>query len=248
MKTILQLFKTFAVFAPFTFSTFAQNSGLRIELATEPGVAKNGETIYASSSQSNIVVNMYVKNISEADMQVKWERVILSSSNENANDQLCDDEQCYPTGMLGPNWILNLPVTIVANGQSDFKPELILPAGQSGTAEFMYYMNIENNGVNERIDSVKVVFTSTASTFNEPTVSGAKVYPNPSTGQINVKNAPAGSTIEITDMLGKVVLKKALSTSVQSFNLSNQPDGVYFYTIKSADGVSSSTKRIVLRR
>lgn len=245
MTRLIQIFKATSVFALFTFSIFAQESGLRIELASEPGVAKNGEIIYASGTQSNIVVNMYIKNISGADMDVKWERIILSSSNENANDQLCDDEQCYPTGILGPNWLLNLPVTIAADGQSDFKPELILPSGQSGTAEFMYYIRNTND---VRIDSVKIIFTSTASILNEPTVSGAKVYPNPSTGLIYVKNAPLNSTIEVTDMLGKVILKKSLNTTIQSFNLSSQPDGVYFYTIKSADGVSTSTKRLVLRK
>jgi hypothetical protein len=227
------------------FQFFAQDSGVRFELVSEPGIEQNGETITVSETSNNIIVNMKVINVSGADIQVKWERVVLSTTNPNTNDQLCDDDLCYPTGSLGPNWLLNNPITIAAGDSSDFKPEVIYPVNSGGTAEFMYYIR---NAANDRIDSVKVVFTSTASISNEPTVSAAKVYPNPSTGQINVKNAPTGSIIEITDMLGKVVLKRTLTGATQSFSLSNQPDGVYFYTIRSSDGTASSTKRLVLRR
>lgn len=223
----------------------AQSSGVRFELISEPGVAQNGNTITVSSTSSNVVVNMFLKNVSGSDLQLKWERVVLQKSNENFTDQLCDNWYCYPTSDAGAFWLLENTVSLAADAITDFKPELLTGQHGGGSARIMYYVR---NAQNERIDSVEVVFTSTASLKNESDISGAKVYPNPSSGQIYIKDAPVGSEIEITDMVGKVVLKVRLSGANQSIDLSANPDGVYFYTIKSSDGSKSITKRLILRR
>jgi hypothetical protein len=45
-----------------------------------------------------------------------------------------------------------------------------------------------------------------------------------------------------------VVFKAKLNGTTQNFDLSKNPDGIYFYTIRAADGQSVITKRIVLRK
>jgi len=227
------------------FAPHAQESGVRFELLSEPGVAQNGNTITESSTSSNVVVNMKLMNVSGEVMQLKWERVVLNMSNPSFTDQLCDNDYCYPTSDAGAFWLLGNTVTMAADAVTDFKPELVTGNHGGGSARMMYYVR---NAANERIDSVEVVFTSTASLKNEADLSSAKVYPNPSSGQISIKDAPVGSEIEITDMIGKVILKTKLTGANQSIDLSSNPDGVYFYTIKSGDGAKSITKRLVLRK
>ena len=223
----------------------AQTSGIRFEMANEIGVAKNGETITISGTTEGVELFMNVVNISGAPIELKWERVRISVSSSSINDQLCDNWQCYDPSFAGDYWMLGGTINLATGGQTVFQPKMITPQGQGGNATFMYYVR---NDQNERIDSITVVFTSTASIKNEIGVSNAKVYPNPSNGQINVKDAPAGSEIEVTDMVGKVVFKTKLSGTNQSFDLSKNPDGVYFYTIRSADGQSTITKRLVIRK
>jgi hypothetical protein len=243
MKKIINLMPFLCVY----ISTFlgAQSSGVRFELVSEPGIAQNGNTIYTSSTSANVAVNMFLKNISGSNLQLKWERVVLQKSNENFSDQLCDNWYCYPTSDYGAYWLLDNTVNLAAGATTDFKPELLTGQHGGGSARIKYYVR---NAQNERIDSVEVVFTSTASVKNELDISIAKIYPNPSSGQIFVKDAPVGSELEISDIVGKVVLKTRVSGVNQSIDLSANPDGVYFYTIKSADGSKSITKRLILRR
>lgn len=223
----------------------AQNSGVRFELISEPGVAQNGTTITQSATTANVIVNMKLINVSGSDMNLKWERVVLNMSNPNFTDQLCDNFYCYPTSDAGTFWLLDNTVTLAADAVTDFKPELVTGSQGGGSARMMYYVR---NAANERIDSVEVIFSSTASLKNEADLSNAKVYPNPSNGQISIKDAPVNSDLEITDMIGKVIYRTKLTGTNQSFDLSSNPDGVYFYTIKSADGSKSITKRLVLRK
>lgn len=223
----------------------AQTSGLRFEMASEPGVAKNGETITISGTSEGVVLYMNVVNTSGTALDLKWERVRISVSNASIADQLCDNWQCYDPSFAGDFWMLGGTINLPVGGQTVFEPKMITPQGQGGNATFMYYVR---NDENERIDSITVVFTSTASIKNEIGVTNSKVYPNPSNGQITVKDAPAGSEIEVTDMVGKVVFKAKLNGATQSFDLSKNPDGVYFYTIRSADGQNTVTKRLVIRK
>jgi hypothetical protein len=244
MKRTSTLVTSFvAVFA--SIAVLAQTSGVRFELVSEPGVAKNGQTVTISNTTDNVELYMNLVNISGSAMDLKWERVRVSMSNSGITDQLCDDWQCYFPSNAGDFWILGSPVTIAAGGQSVFQPKITIPDGGSGNATFTYYVR---NAQNERIDSLTVVFTATASIKNEIGVSNSKVYPNPSNGQITVKDAPIGAEIEVTDMVGNLVFKSKLNSAMQSFDLSKNPDGVYFYTIRSADGQSVITKRLVIRK
>lgn len=58
------------------------------------------------------------------------------------------------------------------------------------------------------------------------------IYPNPSSGIINIKQNELGEaelkTILITDVLGKVVYMTEITSTQTEINLSNQPKGIYF--------------------
>jgi hypothetical protein len=227
-------------------SAVAQVSGVRFELVNTPGVEQNGQTFYATEGTEQIGLYFTLKNVSGSAQEYKWERVRINLSNPAAEDQLCDNWQCYTLHFLGDNWILGNPVSLADDASTIFEPKIMFPEGTSGTATYRYYVRDANN---ERIDSITVVFTSTLSIQQDKiSVSDSKVYPNPSTGIITVKDAPAGSDIEVTDMVGKVVFKAKLNGTTQNFDLSKNPDGIYFYTIRAADGQSVITKRIVLRK
>jgi hypothetical protein len=230
-----------------TLSTLlsAQSSGLRFEMASEPGIAKNGQTITLSLTSEGVELFMNLVNISDDDMDVQWERVRISRSNTSITDQLCDNLLCHDLANAGDFWLMPGVFNLPAGGQTLFQPKMITPTGTGGNATMTYYVR---NMDNDRIDSITVVFTSTASIKNESGVTNSKVYPNPSTGVITVKDVPAGAEIEVTDMVGKLVFKSKLSGATQHFDLSKNPDGVYFYTIRAADGQSVITKRLVLRK
>ncbi len=87
--------------------------------------------------------------------------------------------------------------------------------------------------------------------FNTPTVYNAqvpdfypqwldvKIYPNPATDNLNIYMEYdvrwIGKDIYIMDMNGKIVLKKNITSTVQSVNISNLAPGVYFIRAEKED-------------
>lgn len=97
-------------------------------------------------------------------------------------------------------------------------------------------------------------FTSTASANFCLTATGIlegdfnasiNVFPNPSNGDLYITNAE-NSTIQIIDMLGKVVYSSSLVTNNEQLDLSNLSNGSYLARITNENNVA--TRNIVLAR
>src|SRR5690606_26053557 len=62
------------------------------------------------------------------------------------------------------------------------------------------------------------------------------VYPNPSNGMVNFKVTSANvASIEIIDMVGKVIATQQVVSELTTFDLSKLYDGTYFYRVKDAN-------------
>lgn len=77
---------------------------------------------------------------------------------------------------------------------------------------------------------------------------GVKVYPNPSTGEINIKqlnpNQPP-SAITIRNSVGQVVFQKDISKQMETLHL-EIPKGVYFYLVSYSTAQSQSIGKVVI--
>ena len=72
------------------------------------------------------------------------------------------------------------------------------------------------------------------------TASGITVYPNPSSGSINIKSSKSGFTgIRLTDPLGRIVYQQDYVMAIQSaaVHLPNLAAGVYYLTVLGKEGV-----------
>lgn len=81
----------------------------------------------------------------------------------------------------------------------------------------------------------------------EPTVAAIQVYPSPAKDQVTVymPAAQPGMTIELMDVMGRVLESDQLSTNgVHTFGLSQATNGVYF--IRIADGRNQFTQRFIV--
>jgi hypothetical protein len=71
------------------------------------------------------------------------------------------------------------------------------------------------------------------------------VYPNPSNGIFNVQletSTPLSlATVEVTDVLGRVILTDNVKTGNYQLNLGNNVNGVYFVKAK-VDGKTKTVK------
>jgi hypothetical protein len=70
------------------------------------------------------------------------------------------------------------------------------------------------------------------------------LYPNPTTGEINIKGLEAGSTIHVFNTAGKrVVISKALS-EFENVSLHGQPTGLYMVVIENGSKITDRFKVI----
>ncbi len=81
--------------------------------------------------------------------------------------------------------------------------------------------------------------------INENTLTGVSVYPNPSEGVITVTNDKnTTNSIEVHDMLGKVVFTSTASTST-TIDLSGNGTGIYIVKVSNENG--SLVERVVIK-
>jgi hypothetical protein len=100
-----------------------------------------------------------------------------------------------------------------------------------------------NNSTGEVVNAAKELLVLN---INEQNLSlEPVVYPNPSTGIFNIRNAQ-NTIVEITNVLGDIVTKFNSTDSLISVNLSNQPQGIYF--VKISDGNKSTTKKVLITK
>jgi hypothetical protein len=79
-----------------------------------------------------------------------------------------------------------------------------------------------------------------------PSIGETTVYPNPTSGVVNIKSLEAIGRVRIFSFTGVAVCNKVLQTRNASVDLSSYSSGAYFYTITSANG-RIETGKIILK-
>ncbi len=114
---------------------------------------------------------------------------------------------------------------------------------QSGT--YMVTLSVYNKCGNS---SISKEVTVAGAGIDESSLSGVSIYPNPTDGliYINTQNFPA-KKIQICDVLGRIILERAISTArITTIDLSQQEGGICFVRIFSNDNVI--TKRVIIKK
>ena len=74
----------------------------------------------------------------------------------------------------------------------------------------------------------------------------SSVFPNPSTGVLNVSAVQPITNVTVVNALGNTILTQSVSNKLgTSIDLSNVASGVYFVTINAEN--ASSVKRVVIK-
>ena len=97
-----------------------------------------------------------------------------------------------------------------------------------------------NDGNGTDAGHVRIYQISAVSTLNSITTNNIKVYPNPTTGRIEIIGIEKGR-IKIIDNFGRIILDR--EKVVSEIDISGFPNGVYFIQITS--GNQSLTKKII---
>ena len=114
-----------------------------------------------------------------------------------------------------------------------------------------YAWNAEATSGTFSIDNVRFIGSSAVATgITEKINEGTAVYPNPSVNglfTLDLNPASAKTTIIVYNIIGKVILSKQLdATTKQTLDLSGQPNGSYFVSIKNDK--ETITKKIIINK
>lgn len=139
----------------------------------------------------------------------------------------------------------NISLTTLAGGTIDLTSigTIAFELGSNDIEGTKVYDQV--SGATVSIDYIRLV---DAVSINEAVVNALNVYPNPATEQLNVVfDATSVSTVELTDLTGKVVATQSANAGANaiSFNVANVNAGVYFVNIKNAGG--NSAQKVIIK-
>jgi len=92
-------------------------------------------------------------------------------------------------------------------------------------------------------------YTCATDGIHEVTADHVHVYPNPTTGMVNISidNAEAGLSVQIYDLLGQKIFQSSISSDNTSIDLSGHAAGSYLYHISGASGEDISAGMIIIQ-
>ncbi|MEO9532394.1 MAG: T9SS type A sorting domain-containing protein [Crocinitomicaceae bacterium] len=222
----------------FAASSFGQMVDIHQDVS--PDVTENGQTINIEVTEWGQYLEMHCVNVSGGDLNLKISRLILSSSTSFL-DQLCDNNLCYPMDGVTDTVDYDLPIS--AGDSTLFKP--IFNFSDGGTASIRYYI-LDADNAYAAIDSVDININSVVGV--EKNSVSLEVYPNPVSDQLIVNKVGLNSStmsIQIFNTEGKLVVKQNLIDNVNSVNLSEVENGIYFYSIFSGNDLVETKKLVV---
>lgn len=152
---------------------------------------------------------------------------------------------------VGPNVIIKSGVVVEFHAQIeiDISPDF---TSESGAGWFAY---IDENCVNDDFGEIIPIPIPNENTINNEVItdknnhnmnkqknkeeSNILIYPNPTTGVINIDRADTenNTIIQVFDASGRLLKTKILINNLSQLNLLNYPKGIYFIRIREENQV-----------
>lgn len=212
------------------FYTNSQNVFMNVDnILPQTGNIFNYNSWFTPNNSANsIVVNWrgtsyssfvsYKTGTSQEANSIYGNPNVVSTSITAPNFQLLSSSQCINAGN---------PMTLIASGETDYQ-EFIRIANTTidiGAYEFGSTLGFENN--------IKLNY---------------KIYPNPSSGILNIDFDDAINEAKITifNALGQIIKNEISTKSGQVFNLSELKNGIYFIEIQQNN--SRQINKIVIKK
>lgn len=98
----------------------------------------------------------------------------------------------------------------------------------------------------EPIDELQLLFDEQLSVEDTSLVNGVSIFPNPTTGLLQVKTVSGGTKAILYSILGQEVGRYPLEGNLTSLQLDGLTDGVYFLSIRDGNEIIA-TEKIILK-
>ncbi len=99
--------------------------------------------------------------------------------------------------------------------------------------------------VRSAADVITTYCISTGVEEKQNEISAISVYPNPSAGIFNFNGLEKGSTIQISDLSGRIISKIISMNDIETIDLNGKAKGIYFYTVITDEKLVQRGKIII---
>ena len=110
------------------------------------------------------------------------------------------------------------------------------------------YLTIRVYEEGNESNAVSFTLDNQVASIKDNIVNNVSVYPNPATKNLNIKVSDEllNSYIILTNLLGKLELKKKITSKYETINIENFNKGIYFYSIVT-NGKIIETKKLIIK-
>lgn len=230
---------TYLLLVAFFFAGFSFGQVV-IHLDSDPQTTQNGQVVNEIVESYGHNVYMHCLNSSGVAANYKFRRLILSQST-SFTDQFCDNNLCF--SCTGSDYTTPASVSVAAGDSTIMKP--VLNFSDGGTAVIRYYVLDADNG-DAIIDSVDVNATSVVGV--EDIEISMSAYPNPASDEFFINftgNEGLTYNLVVYNVLGEEVMKRKVVNGVNTLNVADLKNGVYFYSITNNNDIIETKKLIV---
>lgn len=245
MRNFIQIVGCTLLLSTIVHTSVAQ---VTIALDSDPFTPVNGTTVVINGSEMDAEVNAYMSITNNFSNDREFQIQIVKRLEDSVYDQFCSGV-CVENTDNDMEWTFPMNLSMTPDETQEFKPGYV-PLGNNFCAINDYYV-VNQFGI--KVDSVRVKFVvgiseCFLSTKELTPTKELKIFPNPSLGQVTIKDAQEGSTIEVIDMLGNVAYSGVVNSASQIIDLSTLADGVYFCSVRQKNGQLLPTRKLVIRK
>jgi len=226
MKQILQTL----ILCLVTFSTFGQ-------IKINPTITDaHFEDADLTDNWTDLIAHFDITNESDAQIALKWERVLDQDCVQGWDYQCCDNNQCYSTQVttnIDPSIGLDAPFYLAAGETFEYQYH-ILPRMLAGCCTAYIHFSAVDDPTNilatAELD-IKVNSPDCAVvSVTEVEVESLKLFPNPVTDVIQISSNEVVENIRIYNILGTVV-REFDANGITQFDVNDLLPGTYLVAL-----------------
>lgn len=214
--------------------------GATLQLFDKLGLERNDGIVYmddrlqVTSANGEVVVSYYLSQLNEEPNYLAY---VLSEV------YLVDQDALTITGVLGSESVSIFSGNVMpAEGASMEVQDM--GGAAKGDADMMAQEDMLQVTAGNGVAVTTYVITLDVTGLEDLTEDGVNIYPNPSTGLINIAGAEAGSRVRVYNSVGVNVTDIIVYSGVETISLEDQPAGMFFITISNNDEITGHYKVI----
>lgn len=221
-------------------------SAQSIRLFHNGQIVNNLDTIEenVNSAKSEIITYVNYANIGNDDVYARVSKQILQLAN-GAHNTFCVANGCYD-GLISQEFYVAQGDTIT-DTLGMFHSAYTYAGSGTSLIKYKFY---NTSNASDTISFLIRYSVLTGIASNKLADNSLRAYPNPATTSVNIEyNAPEShSNLVIKNLTGSTVYKQAVSlgTGKVNVNVSDLPNGIYFYGIES-NGKMLNTKKLLIK-